>query len=60
MNLTELAQRAIELEEGTCFEIAAQHCQQFHNIKHMKWFLSELRDAIKYDPVLRERIISGN
>ena len=33
------ARQVITREDTLCFDVAAQHGQQFENVKHLTWFL---------------------
>ena len=37
---------AIEREDTVCFDVAAEHGQMFLNVKHMKWFVDAVAEAI--------------
>ncbi len=37
---------AIEREYTVCFDVAAEHGQMFLNVKHMKWFVDAVADAL--------------
>ena len=41
------ALRAIEREETVCFDVAADSGQMFDNVKHMRWFIEAVADAVK-------------
>ena len=40
------AQEAIEREDTVCFDVAAEHGQIFLNVKHMRWFVDAVADAL--------------
>ncbi|MCU1271133.1 MAG: hypothetical protein JWN74_2427 [Acidobacteriaceae bacterium] len=40
------AQEAIEREDQVCFDVCAEHCQIFGNVKHTTWFLEAVAEAL--------------
>ena len=37
---------AIDREDTVCFDVAAEHGQMFLNVKHMKWFVDTVAEAL--------------
>lgn len=46
-DLIRRAQSAIDHDEHFIYDVAAEHCQQVGNVKHMRWFLIAVAEEIR-------------